>query len=102
MNTLQKENKNKIAIIGAGFAGLSAACYLAQAGYSVSIYDNNDQVGGRARIVRELGYTFDMGPSWYWMPDIFDEFFGNFNKKVSDYYDLIILDPSYRVFFKRR
>ena len=90
----------KIAIIGAGFSGLSASCYLAKAGYEVTVYEKHSQLGGRARSYSQDGFTFDMGPSWYWMPDVFEKFFADFNKKVSDYYDLIRLSPSYRVYFK--
>lgn len=90
----------KIAIIGAGYSGLSSACYLAKAGYQVTVYEKHDQVGGRARTYTEDGFVFDMGPSWYWMPDVFEKFFSDFGKKVSDYYELKRLDPGYRVFYK--
>jgi len=89
-----------IAIIGAGFSGLSASCYLAKAGFDVTVYEKHDSLGGRARCYSEDGFTFDMGPSWYWMPDVFESFFGDFNKKVSDYYQLVRLSPGYRVYFK--
>lgn len=89
----------KIAIIGSGFSSLSAACYLSKAGNQVTVYEKNDQLGGRARILKHDGFTFDMGPSWYWMPDVFENFFSDFNKKPSDYYDLLKLSPAYKVFF---
>lgn len=89
----------KIAVIGSGFAGLSAASSLAQAGCQVTVFEKNSTPGGRARKFSSGGFTFDMGPSWYWMPDVFEQFFNKFGKKVSDYYDLTRLDPSYRVFF---
>lgn len=89
----------KVIIIGAGFAGLASAALLGKAGYEVKILEKNDQAGGRARKWEKSGFTFDMGPSWYWMPDVFEQFFGLFDKKVSDYYNLIRLDPSYRVYF---
>ena len=92
--------KKQVVVIGAGFAGLSLACYLAQAGYGVTILEKNDQTGGRARRYSSKGFTFDMGPSWYWMPDVFDAFFNDFGKKTSDYYTLTRLDPSYRVVFE--
>ncbi len=88
-----------IIIIGSGFAGLSAACFLAKAGHQVTIIEKNDQTGGRARTWEKDGFVFDMGPSWYWMPDVFENFFAHFGKKVSDYYHLIRLDPGYRIFF---
>jgi len=90
----------KVIVIGGGFAGLSAACSLAKKGYKVTLVDRHDQIGGRARVFEEKGFKFDYGPSWYWMPDVFDTFFANFGKKVSDYYSLQRLDPPYRVFFK--
>jgi phytoene desaturase len=88
-----------IIVIGAGFAGLSAASVLAKAGHKVIILEKNDQPGGRARIWQKDGFTFDMGPSWYWMPDVFENYFALFGKKVSEYYDLKRLDPGYRIFF---
>jgi phytoene desaturase len=88
-----------IAIIGSGFSSLSAACYLAKEGNKVTVYEKNDSIGGRARQFKQDGFTFDMGPSWYWMPDVFDRFFADFGKKTSDYYDLIKLSPAYRVYY---
>lgn len=90
----------KITIIGSGFSGLSASCYLAKQGFEVTVLEKHDRVGGRARQFEKEGFTFDMGPSWYWMPDIFEAFFADFGKKVSDYYELQRLSPSYRVFYK--
>lgn len=89
----------KVIVIGAGFAGLSAAANLAQAGYSVTCLEKNEVAGGRARVFKAEGFTFDMGPSWYWMPDVFDRFFEKFGKSVADYYELVRLDPSYQVLF---
>ncbi len=93
-----KQN-NKISIIGAGFSSLSAACYLAKAGFEVTIYERNDKVGGRARQYIDQGFRFDMGPTWYWMPDVFEKFFNDFDKKPSDYYELKKLSPAYKVYF---
>ena len=87
-------------MIGAGFAGLSAASSLAQAGWQVTLLEKNDGPGGRARVFEAQGFTFDMGPSWYWMPDVFEQYFARFGKKVSDYYELLRLDPSYQVIFE--
>jgi len=89
----------KIIVIGAGFAGLSAASFLARDGYDVTILEKNSVPGGRARKFEAQGFTFDMGPSWYWMPDVFEKYFSEFGKKVSDYYDLVRLDPGYCIFF---
>ncbi len=89
----------KALVIGSGFAGMSAACFLAKAGWQVTVIEKNNQPGGRARQLKENGFTFDMGPSWYWMPDVFERFFNCFEKKVADYYQLQRLDPSYRVYW---
>ncbi len=89
----------KVAIIGSGFSSLSASCYLAKAGYEVTIYEKNGTLGGRCRQFIKEGFTFDIGPSWYWMPDIFDKFFADFGKKRADYYTLDKLSPAYKIFF---
>jgi len=90
----------KVVVIGAGFSGLAASCHLAKKGYDVTILEKNDCAGGRARKMEvEGGYTFDMGPSWYWMPEVFENFFGKFGKKVADYYELMQLDPAYKIVF---
>jgi phytoene desaturase len=91
--------KRKIIIIGSGFSSLSASCYLAQKGYNVTILEKNDSVGGRARVLQKDGFKFDIGPTWYWMPDVFEKFFNDFNKKPSDFYDLEKLAPAYQVYF---
>ena len=89
----------KISIIGSGFSALAAACYLAKNGNNVTVYEKNSTIGGRARQLKKEGFTFDIGPTWYWMPDVFERFFGDFNKKPSDYYELIKLSPAYQVYF---
>ncbi len=89
----------KIVVIGSGFSSLSAACYLAKAGFEVSLHEKNGTLGGRCRQLIKSGFTFDIGPSWYWMPDIFDKFFADFGKKRSDYYALDKLSPAYKIFF---
>jgi phytoene desaturase len=91
-------NKN-IHIIGSGFSALSASCYLAKQGYNVTVLEKNDTLGGRARQFQKDGFTFDLGPSWYWMPDVFERFFADFGKKPSDYYTLDKLSPGYEVYF---
>jgi phytoene desaturase len=88
-----------VIIIGSGFAGLSAASFMAKAGWKVTVLEKHTTPGGRARQFSEAGFTFDMGPSWYWMPDVFERYFNQFGKKVSDYYHLKRLDPSYRVYW---
>lgn len=91
----------KIAIIGSGFSSLSAACYLAQAGNDVTIFEKNEAIGGRASQFKKDGFTFDTGPTFYWMPDVFDRFFADFNRKTSDYYEISRLDPGYKVYFEK-
>ncbi|MEP6950989.1 MAG: phytoene desaturase family protein [Ginsengibacter sp.] len=90
----------KTVIIGSGFSGLSAATFLAKYGWDVTIVEKHNIPGGRARQFRANGFTFDMGPSWYWMPDVFERYFNCFGKKTSDYYTLKRLDPSYRIFWE--
>lgn len=90
----------KVSVIGGGFSGLASAAYLAKAGYDVHLYEKNEDVGGRCRVWKQDGFTFDMGPSWYWMPDVFESFFNKFGKSVADYYDLVRLDPSYQVVYE--
>ncbi len=92
-------SKKQVVVIGAGFAGLAAACHLAAEGYAVTLLEKNSTPGGRARQFTAEGFTFDMGPSWYWMPDVFEQFFAHFGKRVSDYYTLTRLDPSYAIYF---
>ena len=100
MNT---ENiRKKIAVIGAGFSGLSAAAYAAKSGNEVHVFEMHDQPGGRARqFATDEGYVFDMGPSWYWMPDIIESFFNDFDYKVSDFFTLVSLDPQFEMVFAK-
>ena len=97
--TFVKQMKKQVNIIGSGFSALAAASYLAQGGYQVKVFEKNATVGGRARQLIKDGFTFDIGPTWYWMPDVFERFFGDFDKKPSDYYQLIRLKPAYQVYF---
>ena len=91
---------HSVAIIGSGFAGLSSAAYLAKAGYKVDVYEKNEGFGGRARQLKtDNGYLFDMGPSWYWMPEVFEKFFNDFGYSSSDFYSLKQLDPGFRILF---
>jgi phytoene desaturase len=94
-------NNKKAIVIGGGVAGLSAASYLAKGGFEVMLLEKNASLGGRARQFSEDGFTFDMGPSWYWMPDVFEKFYNDFGYTTSDFYDLKRLDPSYRVVNKQ-
>ena len=91
--------KKTVSIIGSGFSSLSAACYLAKQGNDVTIFEKNSTIGGRARQLKKEGFTFDVGPTWYWMPDVFERFFNDFNKTSSKYYQLDKLNPAYSVYF---
>jgi phytoene desaturase len=91
--------KKNIHIIGSGFSSLAAACYLAKAGHNVTVFEKNETIGGRARQLKKDGFTFDIGPTWYWMPDVFERFFADFNKTPEDYYTLLKLAPGYKIFF---
>ncbi len=91
----------RVTVIGAGFSGLAAATHLAKAGFEVRLLEQHDQAGGRARSFEAEGFRFDMGPSWYWMPDIFERYFAAFGKRVDDLYDLRRLDPSYRLVWSK-
>lgn len=93
-------SEKSVIIIGSGFAGLSAASFMAKEGWKVTVLEKNSTPGGRACQLKEQGFTFDMGPSFYWMPDVFERYFNQFGKKVSDYYKLTRLDPSYRVYWE--
>ena len=92
-------SQQQVTIVGAGFAGLSAACYLAREGYRVRILEKNATLGGRARTFAAAGFQFDMGPSWYWMPEVFERFFNDFGGTAADHYELVRLDPSYEIVF---
>ena len=94
-------SKKKVIVIGAGFAGLSAATTLSRDGFDVTLLEKNKELGGRARKLEIDGFTFDMGPSWYWMPDVFENYFRDFNTTVARHYELVRLDPSYAVFFSK-
>ncbi|MCA5005754.1 phytoene desaturase family protein [Sphingobacterium bovistauri] len=99
MHNTKKHNK-KVAILGAGFSGLSAACYAAKKGHEVHVYEKHETAGGRARQFKANGFTFDMGPSWYWMPDVFDDFFSDFGHQTKDFYELKSLNPQFEIIFK--
>ena len=88
-----------IHVIGSGFSSLSASCYLAKQGYQVKVLEKNTSVGGRARRLEKDDFIFDIGPTWYWMPDVFERFFADFGRKPSDYYKLNKLNPGYQVYF---
>lgn len=103
-NQKNNQKKKKVIVIGAGFAGLSSSCYLAKAGFEVLVIEKNKELGGRARVWQketEFGqFSFDMGPSWYWMPRVFEDFFADFDTQISDFYDLQKLPIQYRMFLK--
>lgn len=90
----------KVVIIGGGIGGLSTAAYLGKKGFNVELYEKNERVGGRASLLEKDGFKFDMGPSWYLMPDIFERYFNHFGYEPSDFLDLVKLNPNYKIFFK--
>ena len=90
---------NKVLVIGSGFSGLSTAAFLAKAGFQVTVLEKNKELGGRARMHQSNGYSFDMGPSWYWMPDIFEHFFNEFDLEIDSLYQLVKLDPGFKMIF---
>lgn len=100
MSEQESSQAEKAIVIGSGFSGLSSACFLAQAGFEVHVLEKHDIPGGRARQYTQDGFVFDMGPSWYWMPDVFERFFRQFGKEVSEYYDLQKLSPAYSIIFE--
>jgi len=93
--------EKNVIVIGSGFGGLAAAGLLAKDGHDITVIEKNDHAGGRASIWKKDGFTFDLGPSWYLMPDVFENYFAEFDKKPSDYMNLVRLDPSYRVFYEK-
>jgi phytoene desaturase len=95
-------DKQKVVVVGGGIGGMATAALLAKSGYKVSLYEKNLRLGGKAGIFAEDGFTFDMGPSWYLMPDVFEHFFNLMGEKIEDYLPLERLTPSYRIFFKDR
>ena len=93
----QSSSPNRdVLVLGAGFAGLATATYLAKAGHRVRVLERHDTLGGRARKFQAEGFTFDMGPSWYWMPDVFERYFADFGADVNKEMDLVRLDPPTR------
>lgn len=90
----------KVDIIGAGLSSLYAACFLSKKGHTVNVYEKNESVGGRSRVFEQEGFKFDMGPSWYWMPDLIDDLFSQLGEDRRKYFDINRLDPSYKVFWK--
>jgi phytoene desaturase len=89
----------KVDIIGAGLSGLYAACFLSKKGYEVTVYEKNESAGGRGRVFQAEGFSFDMGPSWYWMPELIDQMFEDLGENRKDYYSLTRLDPAYQVYW---
>ena len=88
-----------VVVVGSGLAGMACASYLAKEKHNVTVIEKNSTYGGRLQTINKKGYTFDSGPSWYWMPDIFDSFFADFGKSTSDFYSLNRIAPGYRVYF---
>ena len=94
-----KSLPSSISVIGGGFAGLTSAAMLAKDGYDVTLFEKNEQLGGRARKFETQGFVFDMGPSWYWMPDVFEKYYNIFGHTTADFYELKQLDPGFTVIY---
>jgi len=94
------DSNRRLVVIGAGFSGLTAAALLAKDGWNVTIMEKNADIGGSARVWKSKGFTFDMGPTWYLMPEVFERYFSLMGHRCEDYYETILLNPSYRVFFE--
>lgn len=99
MSSSSSNRSSQAIVIGAGFSGIAAATELASKGVDVVVLERHNHPGGRARVFQEAGFTFDMGPSWYWMPDVFEAYFEKFGSHVNEELDLVRLDPSYKVWF---
>lgn len=99
MSSSSSKRSSQAIVIGAGFSGIAAATELASKGVDVVVLERHNHPGGRARVFQEAGFTFDMGPSWYWMPDVFEAYFEKFGSHVNEELDLVRLDPSYKVWF---
>ena len=94
------KSTNRIGVIGSGLGGLSAACVLAARGYQVTVFERNSWIGGKAAVLREGGYRFDMGPTILIYPSILRKIFEEAGRKLADYLQLVQLEPQWRCFFE--
>ncbi|GED10849.1 phytoene desaturase family protein [Cellulosimicrobium cellulans] len=90
----------RVVVVGGGISGLATAALLARGGAAVTLLERHEVLGGRAGTLELDGFRFDTGPSWYFMPEVFDHFFALLGARVEDHLDLVPLDPAYRVFFE--
>lgn len=90
---------SKVAVVGAGLGGLAAACVAGARGHQVTLYDKNPWLGGKAAVLHEGGFRFDMGPTILTVPRVLFRIFGEANRRLEDYLDLVRLDPQWRCFF---
>lgn len=96
----KKNSKAKVAVIGGGLGGLAAAADLALRGFDVEIFEKNERIGGKLNILKKDGFSFDLGPSIFTLPQMFRPLFEGNGKKLEDYIDLVRVDPQWRNFFE--
>ncbi len=94
-------SNKRVIIIGAGYGGMALANLLGKAGYSVDVYEKNQEPGGRITAVKQDKFLFDLGPSWFLMPEVFDQYYGLFDESVYSRLDLMRFQPGYKVFFEK-
>jgi phytoene desaturase len=89
-----------IGVIGGGLGGLAAACTLAARGHRVTLFERNPWLGGKAAVLSEKGFRFDMGPTILTVPKVLERIFAEAGRDMADHLDLIRLDPQWRCFFE--
>ena len=97
---MRPESNQRIGVIGSGLGGLSAACVLAARGYRVTVFEKNPWIGGKAAVLRQSGYRFDMGPTILIYPSVLRRIFAEAGRDLGAYLQLLPLEPQWRCFFK--
>lgn len=100
MHQNQWNRKNRVGVVGGGLGGLAAACTLAARGYEVVLFERNDWLGGKAAVLEQDGYRFDMGPTILTLPSVLKRIFAEAGRKMRDELKLVRLDPQWRAFFE--